>query len=86
MSPVQLAEKLAEAGGEVAVYSVGAVVWLHPEVGAHEGNAVTDRVTDRGAQLGAVETSESLWNIYSVVVAYFAPAPVELATEYHFMG
>ena len=33
-----------------------------------------------------VETSESPLNTYSVVVAYFAPVPVELATEYHLNG
>jgi len=33
-----------------------------------------------------VETSESPLNTYWVVVAYFAPVPVELATEYHLNG
>ena len=33
-----------------------------------------------------VETSESPLKMYSVVVAYLAPVPVELATEYHFIG
>jgi len=33
-----------------------------------------------------VDTSESPLKTYSVVVAYLAPVPVELATEYHLNG
>src|SRR5215472_12629807 len=33
-----------------------------------------------------VETRESPLTTYSVVVAYLAPVPVELATEYHLKG